>query len=55
MRTASKTGGRPARLYAAEDIIAAAEDRLLLSQEQAESARQELTALVDKGDKGDNN
>lgn len=55
LTTASKTGGRPARLYAAEEIISAAEDRLLLTQEQAQSAREKLSAFIDKGDKGDNN
>lgn len=54
LKSASKTGGRPAQLFNAEEIIKAAEERLLLTPEQAATARKKLSE-IDKGDKGDNN
>jgi hypothetical protein len=53
--SASKTGGRPAKLYQGEDIIRAAEERLLITPEQADKARKKLLASINKVDKGDNN
>lgn len=50
---ASKTKGRPAQLFVAEEIILAAEERFLLSKEQGDSARQKLKDQGDKVDKGD--
>ena len=52
---ASKTGGRPALLYSAEMIVQTAEERLILSKDQAAEARDNLRKQIDKGDKGDNN
>lgn len=56
LKNVSKTGGRPAQVFSAIEVINVTEERGLISADEAIELRKKLKSnKVDKGDKGDNN